>query len=156
LEPLAIAANITQSAFCHLDEVLLTFGSLCMRFNEMASSDGDPTSCQAITASIEKRWKTSDQAPFIAAVILNPLLKTSPFCPHPSLTLASIHQLIQSLFARFFPNEELPWLFTDLSEYLEGKGSFSPMQDIISEAKRSRSSDVGVIHGFMQCHTHIF
>ena len=117
-----------------------------MTYTEMASDGGDITSCEAIIGSIEKRWKNSDQGPFIAAVILNPILKTAPFRPHSSLTLARIHQLLQSLFTRFFPNEELPRLFTDISEYLEGKGNFSPMEAIISDVKKSRASDVGICH----------
>jgi hypothetical protein len=151
LEPLAIAANVTQSAFCRLDEVLLTFGSLCMTYTKMMSPDGDVVSCQAIIGSIEKRWKNSDQAPFIAAIILNPLLKTTPFCPHSSLTIAGIHQLFRSLFTQFFPGEESPGLFIDVSEYLEGKGSFAPMEGVISEARK----DVGFYYGDTSCHTHV-
>ncbi|PBK83460.1 hypothetical protein ARMGADRAFT_1037846 [Armillaria gallica] len=32
LEPLAIAANVTQAALCHLDQVLLMFGQLYMHY----------------------------------------------------------------------------------------------------------------------------
>jgi hypothetical protein len=155
LEPLAIAVNVTQSAFCRLDEVLVTFGSLCMTYTGMKSHGGDPVSCQAIIDSIEKRWKNSDQVPFIAAIILNPLLKTGAFRPHPSFTLASIHQSLRSLFTRFFPGEGLPQLFTDISEYLEGRGAFSPMEEIISELKKLSASDVGIFYRFILCHTHI-
>jgi len=138
LEPLAIAANVTQSAFCRLDEVLIIFGSLCMTYSGMISSrQGDIVSCQAIIASIEKRWKNSDQEPFIAAVLLNPLLKVSPFHPHTAFSLANIHQLFRSLFIRFFPDEHPPWLFDSISEYIEGKGEFSSMEDIIHEAKKA-------------------
>ena len=35
LEPLAVAANVTQSAFCRLDEVLLTFGALMMNYKDL-------------------------------------------------------------------------------------------------------------------------
>ena len=121
----------------------------------MASKNGDEVSCQAIIASIEKRWKNSDQAPFIASIILNPLLKTTPFQPHPSFTLASIHQSLRSLFARFFPSEAPPQLFTEISEYLEGRGNFSPMEEIISDLKKSSASDVGVYLECKLCHIHI-
>ena len=116
----------------------MTFGSLCMTYTGMlAPGKGDAISCQAIVASIEKRWKNSDQAPFIAAVVLNPLFKTSPFRPHSSFSLANIHQLLRSLFVRFFPDEELPWLFESISEYLEGKGVFSSMEGIIHDARKA-------------------
>lgn len=35
LDPLAVAANITQASFCRLDEVLLTFGYLVMQYQQM-------------------------------------------------------------------------------------------------------------------------
>jgi len=138
LEPLAIAANVTQSAFCRLDEVLITFGSLCMTYTGMLlSGEGDRVACEAVIASIKKRWKNSDQEPFIAAVLLNPQLKISTFRPHSSFSLANIHQLFQSLFLRFFPDETQPWLFDSISEYLEGKGDFSSMEAIIHQARRA-------------------
>ena len=155
LEPLAIAANVTQSAFCRLDEVLLTFGSLCMTYTQMMSNGGDVTSCEAIIGSIEKRWKKSDQAPFIAAIILNPLLKATPFQQHVTLTVANIHQLLRSLFIRFFPSEEQPQMFNDIIEYLEVKGNFLPMEGIVNDAKKSRISDVGIYDHYMFCHAHI-
>ena len=39
LEPLARAENISQAAFCWLDQVLLTFESLCMHFNNLKVKD---------------------------------------------------------------------------------------------------------------------
>ena len=142
MEPLAIAANVTQSAFCRLDEVLITFGSLCVTYSGMSwSGDGDKVACEAIIASIEKQWKNSDQEPFIAAVLFNPLLKTSLFSPHSAFSVVNIHHLFQSLFHRFFPEENIPWLSDSISEYLEGKGAFSSMEVIIHEAKKS--SQVG-------------
>lgn len=112
-----------------------------MTYTEMSLTDGDKASCQAIIESIEKRWKKSDQAPFIAAIILNPLLKTTPFRPFSSFSLADIHNLFKKLFIQFFPGEE-PQLFTDISNYLEGRGNFASMEEIISEVKRMGASDV--------------
>ena len=115
----------------------MTFGILCMTYTGMIySGDGDRKACEAIIASIEKRWMNFDQEPFIAAVLLNPLLKTSPFSPHSTFSLVNIHHLLQSLFLRFFPEENPPWLFDSISEYIEGMGAFSSMEDIIHEAKK--------------------
>jgi hypothetical protein len=123
----------------------MTFGSLCITYTGMVSSStGDEELCDAIIASIKKRWKNSDQGPFIAAILLNPLLKMSPFCPHTSFSLASIHLLFRSLFARFFPDETNPWLFDSISEYIEGKGAFLPMEDIICEAKKASQVSIAL------------
>ena len=54
LEPLAIAANITQASFCRLDEVLLTFGYLVMQYQKMQTDADDAAACASIIASIEK------------------------------------------------------------------------------------------------------
>lgn len=115
----------------------MTFGNLCMTYTGMKlSPKGDRDSCEAIVGSIEKRWANADQGPFIASILLNPLHKITPFRPHPSFSLANIHSLIRSLFVRFFPEETSPWLFDSLSDYLEGRGTFLPMEDIIREAKK--------------------
>ena len=119
----------------------------------MGLTHGDPDSCEAIINSIEKQWSNSDQAPFIAAVILNPLLKTTPFRSHHSFTLAGVLQLLRSLFSRFFPDEEQPQLFVEVSEYLETRGRYLPMEDIISEARKSKASNVGItVHPPYQAH----
>ena len=117
-----------------------------------ASPEGDEDSCAAIISSIEKRWANADQGPFIAAVILNPLLRTAPFYSHPSFSLANIHLLMRSLFTRFFPNDPSPWLFDSLSDYLEMRGEFLSMEDIINQAKRV--PEVGVCHK-SRYHTHV-
>ncbi|KAH9988278.1 hypothetical protein BJV74DRAFT_796328 [Russula compacta] len=72
LEPLAYAANITQVAICHIDEVLMTFGWLVMHYKQMITDPDDAVGCQAIINSIEQWWAKADQDIFIAAVILNP------------------------------------------------------------------------------------
>ena len=71
LEPLAIAANVTQAAFCHLDTVLLTFGFLVMQYQHMAD-EADRTASTSIISSLEKHWMAADQDIFIATVIVNP------------------------------------------------------------------------------------
>ncbi|PBK86361.1 hypothetical protein ARMGADRAFT_1047859 [Armillaria gallica] len=69
LEPLAIATNIMQSAFCCLNQVLLTFGLLYMHYTKELSA----------TDSVEKLVQKSDQEVFIAAIVLNPFMKLKPF-----------------------------------------------------------------------------
>ena len=88
LEPLARAANITQAAFCHLDQILLTFGSLSIYYKDIKAKDpANVLGCTAILDSIEKWWAKADQDIFIATVILNPFVKTAVFSPQvPFLT----------------------------------------------------------------------
>jgi len=59
LEPLAIAANITQAAHCRLDTVLLTFGSLIAQYKTMVGRE-DVVGCTAILESLEKCWLAAD------------------------------------------------------------------------------------------------
>ena len=54
MEPLAVAANITQASFCRLDEVLLTFGYLVMQYQLMQADPGNAVACDSIITSIEK------------------------------------------------------------------------------------------------------
>ncbi|KAH8977151.1 hypothetical protein EDB92DRAFT_845936 [Lactarius akahatsu] len=58
LAPLAVAANITQSSHCRLDEVLMTFASLAMQYSRLTDVD-DAGVRKALLESIEKRWEAS-------------------------------------------------------------------------------------------------
>lgn len=105
LKPLAIAANIAQGATARLDHVLLTLGNLYRIFLDEGV---DPSVWICIHTSLEKRWKGADQAPFLAAVFLNPYIKHHLFndC-HGQLTFASLHACLRRLLTRVFPNIEL-------------------------------------------------
>ena len=89
LEPLAIATNIIQASFCRLDQVLVTFGFLIMRYSDPAM-DQDPMACDAIVNSLEKHWQKCDQEVFIAMVLVNPLFRMLPFAALPFLNKAHI------------------------------------------------------------------
>jgi hypothetical protein len=52
LRPLAIAANVTQSSACRLDQVLLTFGFLVMQYTALTDIE-DQIESKAIVRSIE-------------------------------------------------------------------------------------------------------
>ena len=98
LEPLARAACITQATHCGLDQVLLIFGSLYNEYSQLKAELGDDGGLiQANLDSIEKHWQKSDQDVFIAALILNPMYKTSPFSRTSSLNHANVFSLLRHL-----------------------------------------------------------
>lgn len=135
LEPLAIAANVTQSTFCRLDEVLLTFSALMLNYRDLRDRGvGDRVACDAILASLEKRWSNADQEVLIAAVILNPFFKHQPFKPLQRFQPANVYNLFIQLWARFFPQEPIPKtaLYQNVIHYLRGMGDFQPLGQCVS------------------------
>jgi hypothetical protein len=135
LAPLAIAANITLSAFCRLDEVLMTFASLYMEYTKLNSPE-DSVIRTAVLDSINRRWMKSDQDMFIAAVILNPYLKTTPFKRSQIITNASIFGLLSRLWKRFYTTEDVPLeLYKQLDEYLNNRGEFSELPVAVANIK---------------------
>ena len=101
LEPLAIAANVTQASFCHLDTVLLTFGFLMMQYRNMTDEE-DLDAVHAIMESLEEHWAVADQQIFIAAVIVNPFYQGMPFAQLFFLNNAGIHALLGHLWSCFY------------------------------------------------------
>ena len=110
IQPLALAVNFTQAAHCQLDEVLIMFGFLTLKYQEMlaASSGEEKVMVSAIIDSLEKWWDKSDQEVFVAAVILNPMYKTKPFAQIRKFTYASIYSLLVKLWKHFYHGSEPP------------------------------------------------
>jgi hypothetical protein len=127
LEPLAIAANVTQASFCRMDQVLLMFSHLVMQYTAMNDPD-DRAGCAAIIASIEHRWAKADQEVFVATVILNPFFQTVPFAPAPFLNNAGIHALLRRLWTRFYAAQPPVEFHTQTSDYLKSTGLFHHLQ----------------------------
>ncbi|EJF56157.1 hypothetical protein DICSQDRAFT_72102, partial [Dichomitus squalens LYAD-421 SS1] len=142
LEPLAIAANITQANDCRLDQVLLTFGFVYNFFTLLTDLEDHPFRI-AVCQSLERRWAKADQDVFIAAVVLNPWLKMRPFQPNMQLfTEAAFHVILSRLWRRFYPDEPVPGsLFTEIQEYFDNTGNFESLHmtmDAISSQARDR------------------
>jgi len=74
LEPLGKAANATQNQHCRLDDVLLTFGSLYLQFFRQTDPE-DTLIRTAVLDSLNKRWSKTEQEVFVAAVVLNPMMR---------------------------------------------------------------------------------
>ncbi|KAH8983691.1 hypothetical protein EDB86DRAFT_2774868, partial [Lactarius hatsudake] len=128
LAPLAVAANITQSSHCHLDEVLMMFASLAMQYSRLTDVD-DAGIQKALLESIEKRWEASNQNVFVASMILNPFLKINPFKRDARLiSLGVIHTLLSSLWAHFYLSDPCPnELYEEIRHYLSSSDFYSTM-----------------------------
>lgn len=98
LEPLSIAANITQGSHTRLDHVLLTLGNLYRIYTDPTLDHGIRA---GILGSLEKRWKQADQEVFIVALLLNPYLRGQCFNPL-ALTERALYTIVERVFERLF------------------------------------------------------
>ncbi|KAF8876093.1 ribonuclease H-like domain-containing protein, partial [Infundibulicybe gibba] len=136
LEPLALAANITQLSHIRPDQVLITFGILYTQYNTLMTEDTSYqtwAALQAVLDSIEKQWKKTEQSAFIGSVILNPIYKLKPF--HRScdfMTLAGAISLLKELYIRFFEplsEDGDQAFFEEASEYLNNYGRYRDLSN---------------------------
>lgn len=131
LKPLAIAATVSQAVHICMDQILLIFALLLLRYSELTADDDAPVRT-AMLSAIEARWKKVDQDAFIAALILNPVHKTRALKKLPELTLGGIYALFRWLWMRFYNDDEPPFeLWLDVEEYMEGRGAFASMNDML-------------------------
>lgn len=142
LEPLALAACITQTAHCRLDQVLLVFGLLYTEYQQLINEGDDSAGIKAILDSIESRWAKCDQEVFIAAVILNPIYKTAPFANLPILNLAGIYALLCRLWKQFYGTTPPATLWTELKDYIDNRGAYENLADWASEVRREAETNV--------------
>ena len=113
---------------CRLDQVLMTFASLYHFFDSLTDIQDQPIRT-AVCRSLETRWEKAEQDVFVAAVILNPWLRTASFRPLVHLFApAAIHALFVRLWKRFWPTEvPVPaLLYAELNNYLK---DIEPEQD---------------------------
>jgi hypothetical protein len=140
LEPLAIAANVTQAAHTRLDHVLLTLGNL---FRVYSDPNLDPQIQTGILGSLEKRWAKADQDVFILAVFLNPYIRQQPFS-HAALTHANIYEITARLFTRIFYRQPDLQFLKAFEDYFSDTGDFSRRSmelDMMKGLYESRVSD---------------
>lgn len=124
LEPLAVAANITQATQSRLDDVLMVLGFLYLQFTSLCDAE-DGSAKEAVLASLDKRWAKADQSVFIAAVVLHPGLMISPFRKEGWNTRAGLYTVFGDLHKRFFPDDPIPpSLSQDIKDYLDNRGEF--------------------------------
>lgn len=127
LEPLAIAANIVQESFCRMDQVLLTFGFLVMKYRDEKMNQ-DHIGRDAIINSVEARWNKSDQEIFISTVLVNPFYRTAPFSALPVFSKAHIRVLFTKLYHRFFTVQPPSEFIQHAYDFLDGRGFFQGLE----------------------------
>jgi hypothetical protein len=113
-----------------MDEVLLTFGSLFMQYQAMGE---DKDVQNAILSSLERRWAKADQEVFIAAVLVNPLFRVSPFRRLDSLNRSGIRGLFTRLWRRFYPSEPPSFEFSShIFNFIDGNGFFAELDESVN------------------------
>ena len=141
LEPLAWAANITQTAQCHVYDVLITFAYLHFQYSSLTDPDDAPA-CNAILSSIERRWKKTDQDVFIAGILLNPFHKAQPFCAAPFSTSVSLYNLIHRLWSRFYSETPPAGLYIDFKAYINGTGDYLALRNFMNGMWQAAEKEV--------------
>lgn len=139
LEPLAIAANVTQASHTRLDHVLLTLGNLYRIFNETLQGTPGSEVCAKVLGSLEIRWKKADQELYILAVFFNPYIRASCFRRH-SLPLMSIVAMAQRAFKRFFGVDPDESFRRGLLDYARKAGEFSDEEMTLQSVKDEADS----------------
>jgi hypothetical protein len=155
LEPLSVAANITQASFCRLDQVLLTFGYLVMQYLNMTDAE-DQIGRDAILRSIEARWARSDQEIFIAAVVLNPFFQITPVAAHRCFTNACIHAMVDHLWRRFYGSEPPQELHQQTKDYLSRTGLFQELESQMKIATIAAEREVSKLINLLDMQIHIY
>jgi hypothetical protein len=130
LEPLAIAANITQASDTRLYHVLTTLANL---YRIYSSSEVDEIVRNKIHASLEKRWAAADQDPFIAAIVLNPFLRSSFFGRHVALTPIGLCNMLKRLHSRIFRMDANADFQAAFMDYYNKRQEFSPEAMALSD-----------------------
>ncbi|KAF8151629.1 ribonuclease H-like domain-containing protein [Crassisporium funariophilum] len=103
LEPLAIAANITQASHTCLDHVLLTLGNLFRIYSSSSTQTLDAEIAYGIQSSLEKQWEKADQDIFILAVL---------------------YGIVDKVFTRFYGRVGDLALYKAFTDYVRGEGDF--------------------------------
>ena len=125
LEPLAIAANITQASNTRLYHVLTTLANLYRIYSNLDSED-DSDVRDEILNSLEKRWAAADQEPFIAAVVLNPFFCGDFLGRDIALTPIGLCNMLKRLQWRVFRVEADGDFQAAFMDYYNKRGEFSP------------------------------
>ncbi|GBE87752.1 hypothetical protein SCP_1104290 [Sparassis crispa] len=144
LEPLAIAANITQAPHTRLDHVLLTLSNLYCIY---CSADTESDVHEKILGSLEKRWKKADQDVFILAIFLNPYIQGCCF-NRAVLTQSALFEMVKLTFMRVFGQAPTNDFVSGLIDYSRAKNIFTDgliQLDYTKETADKVSKDIDLV-----------
>ncbi|KAG0707177.1 ribonuclease H-like domain-containing protein, partial [Suillus ampliporus] len=129
INPISLMTNVHQAAQARPENVAISFGFLHFRYSKI-DDNTDLAARTAVLASVERRWGQCDQEVFIAAIIVNPFYKVSPFRKVPLTTRAGLATLFARLWHRFYNTNDIPLdLYTDLDDYLNSSHDFAYMDN---------------------------
>jgi hypothetical protein len=138
LQPLAVAANITQGSDTRLDHVLTTLGNLYRIYSD---PNLDAEVQAKVLESLEKRWAAADQDPFIAAVVLNPFLRGRCLSrANPSLTPVGLCNMLKRLHLRVFRTAVDSNFQAAFFNYYNERREFSP-EDMAQDTWRDNATE---------------
>ncbi|CAE6454793.1 unnamed protein product [Rhizoctonia solani] len=124
LEPLAIAANVSQAATTRLDHILVELGRLYHTFSHLGFN---PKIRECVLESLERRWGKADQDPFILAVFLNPFIRARLFSrQNTSLNRSALYGVVKRVFRRVFCRENDLELYEAFLDYYDSRNEFHP------------------------------
>ncbi|KEP46458.1 hypothetical protein V565_197830 [Rhizoctonia solani 123E] len=124
LEPLAIAANVSQASATRLDHILIELGRLYHAFSQLGFN---PKIREIVLESLERRWGKANQDPFILAVFLNPFIRGRLFSRENTLLNRSgVYRVVKRVFRRIFRKENDLKLYKAFLDYYEFRNEFSP------------------------------
>lgn len=141
LQPLAIAANLLQATHCRLDQVLIVLAALYYEYSLLVDQESVLVK-EALLSSINRRWEKADQPIYIAAVILNPLIKTQIFANIQQVTVNGIYNIFARLWTRFTNQIPPPDLITQTKDYFSNKGIFDGFLSLAQAAQHQADLQV--------------
>jgi hypothetical protein len=140
LEPLAIAANVSQAPTTRLDHILVELGRLYHTFSVYALN---PAVRQCVLESLERRWAKCDQDPFILAVFLNPFIRARLFnSQNTSLNRSSLYSIVKRVFRRVFRRDNDLGLYEAFLDYYSSRNEFSPDRWDYEELRETYEKEV--------------
>ncbi|KAG2360241.1 ribonuclease H-like domain-containing protein, partial [Suillus spraguei] len=129
LEPISLMTNVHQAAQARPENVAISFGFLHFHYSKI-DNDTDLAAHTAVLASIKRCWEQCNLEVFIAAIIMNPFYKVSPFQNVPLTTRAGLATLFACLWHHFYNTNDVPLnLYMDLDDYLNSSHDFTYMDN---------------------------
>src|ERR1700676_4746950 len=116
VKPLAIANNVAQARYTHLDHISLTLGNLYHIYSLEAPI------CDQVLSSLKKQWCAANQDVFILAMHLHPWIQGCCFVK--TLSRSTLYNMVDKVFCRVFEEEPNLNLLQEFMDYCDGVGLY--------------------------------